>query len=187
MDKKTIRKEINKYFNEIPEKELDRQSRNVTDLLIQQEFWNTSRTILAFLTFGKEFETSFLIEQALNQGKKVAVPRICGKTMNFHYIKSLNDDFQLNKWNIREPKTEAPDWTPERGNALLISPGLAFNRSGGRLGRGGGFYDRFLSEHSKNITSLGVCFEKQIREDFPVEKHDCLLDALCSEKSYYLF
>nr|MDA3810291.1 5-formyltetrahydrofolate cyclo-ligase [Spirochaetaceae bacterium] len=131
------------------------------------------------------FQTDFLIKQAFKSNKKVAVPRIYGKDMKFHYINSLNDPFELNKWDIREPLEPTPSWTSADGRALMLTPGLAFSKGGGRLGRGGGFYDRYLSEYGNDLTTVGLCFEQQIREDFPVNEHDYLINAVCSNRSFY--
>jgi len=184
MDKKTVRKEINQFFSSISSDNLLIKSRKTSENLIKQDLWNQSEITLAFLTFGKEFETSFLIERALETGKRVAVPRIYDRKMIFHYISSLDDKFEINRWDIREPLVSAPGWSPSDGKTLMLTPGLAFNNSGGRLGRGGGFYDRFLNIFGKEITTVGLCFEEQIRDDFPVETYDYYLNAICSDVSF---
>ncbi len=165
---------------------IEQYSLETTDLLICHKIWEKENTILVFLTFGKEFHTDTLINRALDSGKKVAVPRIYGKKMKFHYIQSLNDRFEINRWNIREPLPSSPFWTPEDGPALMVTPGLAFNKKGERLGRGGGFYDRFLMDFGNNLSTVAVCFEQQIRDDIPVDKQDYKLDAVCSNSDLYL-
>ncbi len=186
MDKKNVRKEIYQFFEDISPEKLKSLSFTVTENLTAQDLWQQSHVILAFLTFGKEFETSFLIKKALEEGKKVAVPRIYGKEMKFHYINSLNDNFDVNRWNIREPLSTTPFWLPEEDKTLMVAPGLAFKVSGGRLGRGGGFYDRFLSQFGKSLKTVGLCFEQQIRDDFPVGELDYPLQAVCSDRKLYL-
>ena len=181
MGKISIRSEINQYLNNLSNLEIHDLSKKTTNILINNNTWNDFSVVLAFLSFGKEFETTPLIELALKQGKKVAVPRIYGKEMKFHYINSLKDKFDINRWEIREPLTSTTFWTPEDGKALMVTPGLAFNKNGGRLGRGGGFYDRYLSEYGDFLTTVGLCFEQQIRDDFPVNEHDYILDAVCSD------
>lgn len=187
MDKKTVRREINQFFNRISHKDLAKCSLDTSKILMHHKIWKESDIILAFLTFGKEFETDHLIKEALQSGKKVAVPRIYGKEMKFHYISSLDDEFEINRWMIREPLSEVDFWTPADGDALMLTPGLAFNSKGGRLGRGGGFYDRFLSTRGKNLFTVALCFEKQIREDFPVEPRDYTIDSVCSNERILIF
>lgn len=155
-------------------------------MLAVQKIWKDAETILLFLTFGKEFQTDFLIGKALQSGKKVAVPRIYGKVMKFHYIQSLNDPMELNRWEIREPLPSAPFWTPDDGKALMLTPGLAFTEKGERLGRGGGFYDRYLSDYGDFLFTVALCFEEQIRVEIPVDEHDYILDAVCSNQHFTL-
>lgn len=185
MDKKTVRKEINTFFSDISMENIRSKSQKTSRLLCEQNLWRNADIILTFLTFGKEFETSFLIESALQSKKKVAVPRIYGKEMQFHYINSLDDDFEINRWGIREPLESVRKWIPSDGSTLMLTPGLAFNKSGGRLGRGGGFYDRFLACFGKNLITTGLCFEEQKREDFPVDKLDYPLNSICSDIRFF--
>lgn len=186
MDKKAVRKEIYKFFQEISSEKLKSRSLTATENLTMQELWYQSDVILTFLTFGKEFETSFLIKKALEEGKSVAVPRIYGKEMKFHYINSLSDNFEINRWNIREPLSTTPFWLPEEDRTLMTTPGMAFKTDGGRLGRGGGFYDRFLSQFGNSLKTVGLCLEQQIRDDFPVGELDYPLQAVCSDRGLYL-
>lgn len=186
MDKKTVRDEIYQFFDELSGAKIIALSRDTSEILSGKKIWYQSEVILAYLTFGKEFETSLLIKKALEQGKRVAVPRIYGREMKFHYIESLSDIFEVNRWNIREPLVHTPIWQPEEGKTLMVTPGLAFQLSGGRLGRGGGFYDRFLSQFANSLMTVGLCFEQQIRDDFPVGELDYPLQAVCSNKKFYL-
>ncbi|MBI9099568.1 MAG: 5-formyltetrahydrofolate cyclo-ligase [Spirochaetaceae bacterium] len=185
MDKKNVRNEIYRYYKGLSEDEIRHYSREATSLMINQKLWLEAQVILIFLSFRKEFHTGSLIEASLDRGKKVAVPRIYGREMRFHFINSLSDEFTLNKWGIREPRESAPLWSQKYKKTLMLTPGLAFNLNGGRLGRGGGFYDRFLSEFGKDIQTTGLCFEKQIRDDFPVGSQDYRIQFLCSNRKFY--
>jgi len=187
MDKKAIRREINALFENMDDAQLEERSRRVSSLMEKQPIWKTAEQILLFLSFGREFKTDFLIEAALNEGKLVAVPRIYGKEMRFHYLGGLDDSLETNRWGIREPQAEAPEWKAEKGGTLMLSPGMAFGPGGSRLGRGGGFYDRFLAKEGDKLKTVGLSFECQFREDIPLEKHDWPLDGLCTEKRFLIF
>lgn len=182
-----MRQEIHLYLNSLDNKTICELSRQTSRNLISQKQWKEAGQILTFLSFGKEFETRFLIESALNEGKKVAVPRIRGREMTFHYLKSMDDKLETNRWGIREPLPDSEVWSPGEDMSLLTAPGLAFGPGGERLGRGGGFYDRFLSIHGRELTTVGLCFEEQIREEIPREEHDILLGGICTEKRFTLF
>ncbi len=185
MNKKALRDEINRHFLNMNDSTLENLSRRTTEIFVKSKIWNSSDIILAFLSFGKELKTDSIINQAIIEGKRIAVPRIYGKEMKFHYIESLNDNFEINKWDIKEPLRETPVWKDKDGKTLMVTPGLAFSPKGGRLGRGGGFYDRFLSTYGKNIFTAAFCTEGQIRDNVPVEEHDRIMDAVCSDSHFY--
>lgn len=184
MNKKELREEINSYLKELLPLELDSMSRKVTDCITSEQLWRESSEILIFLSFGKELETKYIIEKALDEGKKVAVPRVYGKEMKFHYLNSLSDKLETSSWGIREPLATSEHWAPGTDQTLMVTPGLAFGLNGERLGRGGGFYDRFLSRYKDRLVTVGICFEEQIRSDIPVAPHDILLNALCSDRRF---
>lgn len=187
MDKKELRKQIHSIFRSKTETELDHLSRQITNIMMTEEIWKEKREILLFLTFGKELETRYLISSALEQGKRVAVPRIYGQEMKFHYLNSLEDEMEINRWGIREPFSHREKWVPGDEKALMITPGLAFGLKGERLGRGGGFYDRYLSRFKSSLVTVGICLEEQIKEGIPVNQHDMRLDALCTNRRFLQF
>ena len=85
------------------------------------------------------------------------------------------------RWNLMEPDPEHCTVVAPAEIDLLLVPGLAFSRAGGRLGRGGGFYDRFLSEVHPRAVKLGVCFHVQLFPELPLEAHDCAMDQIVTE------
>ena len=109
-------------------------------------------------------------------------PRVAGEKIEFVEIARLEDLIQA-AWNpwVREPAAGAPHIdTPEQIGLILV-PGLAFTRQGARLGRGGGFYDRFLAELPAQTVRMGICFDLQLAKDLPMEAHDQRLDAVITE------
>ncbi|MBN2655889.1 MAG: 5-formyltetrahydrofolate cyclo-ligase [Spirochaetales bacterium] len=187
MDKKALRREINTLIENMDDTVLTELSRIVSGLIIEQPLWQEAEQILLFLSFRKEFETGYLLEQAFKEGKTVAVPRIYGNDMAFHYLNSLDDNLETNKWGIREPLVDSPRWNPEKGRTLMLTPGVAFGPEGSRLGRGGGFYDRFLTQHGHTLKTVGLSFQCQFRNNIPMEEQDRRLDGLCTEKRFLLF
>ncbi len=112
-------------------------------------------------------------------------PRVAGERIEFVEITRLEDLVQ-SPWNpwVREPAPEASQIIAPDEIDLMLVPGLAFTRDGWRLGRGGGFYDRFLSQLTKRTVRIGVCFDLQIVETLPVEAHDERLDGVVSESGW---
>ncbi|GCF92301.1 5-formyltetrahydrofolate cyclo-ligase [Enterococcus florum] len=135
--------------------------------------WASSQAIGVTIAVEFEFPTQPLIQAALASGKRVAVPRsLPGRTLDFHWI-DQSSLYIRSKFGVEEPKEDHPA-APEDLD-LLIVPGLVFQSSGYRIGFGGGFYDRFLSEY--NGKTLSLVFEEQMNEDWqpgpfdvPVEK-----------------
>ena len=119
--------------------------------------------IFVFLSFDSEVRTDGLVKKAFSDTKIVAIPRIQHKGMIFHQINSLETGLIMNNYGIREPASHFPVIKPDSLQPyLVIVPGLAFDKKKNRLGRGGGFYDRFISKIRKGKRNtgviLGVCF-----------------------------
>ena len=122
----------------------------------------------------------YIIEAAWNDGKEVAVPKVVGQDMVFY---KLTDFAQLEKgyFGIPEPaRGEIVQWE----EALMIMPGVAFDRQNHRVGYGGGFYDRFLEKHPY-ITRVAVAFEFQMMSEVPVEPTDISPEIIVTEKEIY--
>jgi 5-formyltetrahydrofolate cyclo-ligase len=150
--------------------------------------WKQYDTILAFLSMPDEIDTMPLLEAAFDAGKTVFVPRVetggAGgeKTIRFYKIGSAAGPWRNGPFGIREPAVSGTGGgengrplEPRDFPALVITPGLAFDREGNRLGRGGGFYDRFFAETDAaglKYTALGFGLECQILNAVPAEEFD---------------
>jgi len=158
----------------------------------------TPETIFAYLAHGGELDPSRYIAHALELGKTIAVPRVEGPNLIFHQLVSETGPFDTGAFGIREPRKDSPQLfpvseAPLRFPALLMIPGLAFTAKGARLGRGKGFYDRFLAlflttfaDRRQDIILAGVCHSFQIVDSIPVENHDIFVDCLLTEKGCIL-
>lgn len=138
--------------------------------------WQSSARIAAFSALSGEPE----ILDPWPQGKQIALPRISGPELTFRWTAS-RAELRPGRFGILEPPAEAPE-TGSKFDLILV-PGLAFDHRGGRLGRGKGYYDRFLS--SVRGLRAGVCFEDQIVESVPVEPHDLRMDYLVTPSSIF--
>ena len=137
----------------------------------------------------REVWTDRMIERILGAGKTAAVPRISGKELEFFTLSSSRDRFVLNRYGIREPGPEHTHldlsrWKPAR--VLLVVPGLAFDAEKNRLGRGGGFYDRFIhylrGRAETSLTTIGVFFHCQKLQVVPLDPWDETLDTVVTDK-----
>ena len=118
-------------------------------------------------------------------GAEIALPRIEGERLIFHRVTEPERELCHGQFGAREPfaKNERTRVSPESAVAILV-PGLAFDAQGGRLGRGGGFYDRFLEVADATVRRIGVCFACQLVDRVPVEAHDVRLDAIVTEDGW---
>ncbi len=159
---------------DVSEREVINQK--ITECLHSAPFWKQSESLLAYLAFGQEISLDPLIRLGLKEGKKVYVPRISkGGQMAFLRIHSLaEEELEYNTLNIREARRDAEAYNP------ALKGSARFTESGLRLGRGGGYYDRFLAQN-KGFKTIGICWKGVLLSEIPTEGHDCPVDSLCCE------
>ena len=157
----------------------------ITSLVSLDEYKNAD-TLLVYVSTKDEIKTEPLIENALTAGKTVAVPYCENRhgDMSFYIINSLSE-LKVGTFGIREPDINFNKRLEDFKNSIIIVPGMSFNRSGHRLGYGGGYYDRFLDSYSG--VSAGLCYEEMLCDDIPVEEHDIAVNILVTDKTIYDF
>ena len=133
--------------------------------------------IAVYLASTQEIDLSPVIRKMLAMGVKVVAPRWNGETYELAVLKGL-DEAHLCKgpMGILEP-AEAEIVSPKEAEIWLV-PGLAFTRNGKRLGYGGGWYDRLLTDAPKGSLKLGIAHAFQVVDDLPSESHDILLSKV---------
>ncbi|MFQ9515451.1 MAG: 5-formyltetrahydrofolate cyclo-ligase [Eubacterium sp.] len=173
LSKKEIRQEMIQKRKNLTKNEVVTKSSLICNKIINSECYKNSSVIYCYCSINNEVSLKPLMEHALNCGKIVALPKVENNNIQFYSIKSF-DELSAGYYNIPEPnlRTAAPK------GELLIVPGVAFSNDGNRLGYGGGFYDRFLSNN--DILSIGVCYDFQIIENIPVMKHDKKINMIIS-------
>lgn len=174
MDKAALRRAIREKKRAMTEEEIVSRSEKLGELLARSEAYQAAKTVYGYLPYNQEVRTVPMLEQALRDGKKVAVPKIYGDTMKFLYLDDLSK-VEKNEMGIPEPIADEP--VAEDKTALVLMPGLAFTKQGDRMGYGGGFYDRFLAEEPDHPT-LALCYEFQIVESLPTEEFDIPVDTV---------
>lgn len=178
--KKDIRKYIYGVRKKCTDQEVENWSRKITEKVLSHPAFIQAEKIMVYADYNHEVITRYIIEEAWKLKKEVAVPKVSGKDMIFY---KLTDFSQLEEgyYGIPEPtKGQIADWQ----DALMIMPGVAFDRDNHRVGYGGGFYDRFLEKHP-GLVRLAIAFEFQILEQVPVEPTDILPQIIITEEKLY--
>lgn len=143
---------------------------------------------MVYMNFGSEVVTDSLARHALRYGKALLLPKINHreKTLDVYEVQNLDRDLEEGLWGIREPIPELCAAGDPRAAGFILVPGVAFDARGGRLGYGGGFYDKLLSDLlSANPYLVAAAFETQMVERVPSEEHDVPMDLIVTESSRY--
>ena len=118
--------------------------------------------------------TAAILRRCLADGKRLAVPKVYGEEMKFLWLEDL-EAVAPGAYGIPEPIADGP--VADDPAALVLMPGLAFDRQGGRMGYGGGFYDKYLSQHPGHPT-IALCYGFQLLDHVEMEPHDIPVDAV---------
>ena len=167
--------ELRKYYLE-KRKKLTTDFVNEKSLLIQEKFLNSveyknSENICCYIAFRNEVKTDVIIRKALQDGKKVYVPKIfANNIMEFFQIDS-ETEFLKNEFNIKEPKDLTKKFHNSKQLTTFIVPGVVFSKDNYRIGYGGGYYDRWIEKYPQNIY-IGLAFDMQLIENFKTDKYD---------------
>lgn len=182
--KRLARSQFRRIRREIPVEIRSHSAVLAAKRLSELDFYQKSDKILVYVSYGDELETGPLIRLALEAEKQVYVPR-CSReqrgVMRFYRITDPERDLHPGMYGIPEP---APDTELyPGGGGLCVVPGLAFTPAGYRLGYGGGYYDRFLSDFSG--TAVGYCFNEQMAAYIPSDPWDMPLAGVITPGAWY--
>lgn len=172
MDKKELRRSIRERKRAMTEEEIVSRSEKLAELFYASEAYKNARTIYGYLPYNQEVRTVPMLEQALRDGKRVAVPKCYGDEMKFIFMEDLS---KVEKGYANIPEPIADDPVADDTTALVLMPGLAFDPQGHRCGYGGGFYDKFLAAEPEHPT-LALCYEFQMLPHLETEEHDIPVD-----------
>ena len=174
MDKKALRQYIREQKRAMPDSLIEEKSRLLGEQFRASALYRNASCIYGYLPYNQEVRTIPMLEQALRDGKKVAVPKVYGEEMRFILLEDMSA-VEKGYAGIPEPVADEP--VANDPAALVLMPGLAFDREGHRIGYGGGFYDRFL-EKEPNHPTLALCYDFQMLEHLDTEEHDIPVDLV---------
>ena len=181
-DKTQIRNEIKAALAKISPQNAANAASDAAQLLSSQREFTDARSVMIFLPIPGEIDPRDIARTAWAKGKRVAVPKIRAPgVMDAIEIHSLVDGLAPGVMNILEPVDNGI--LPADELDLIIAPALAFDRRGNRLGRGGGFYDRFISRHRAALV-CGIAFDVQVLDEVPAEPHDEPVNMLVTNNEF---
>lgn len=174
MDKKELRRQIREQKRAMTEEQIVSASSRLGELFLNCPQYKQAQTIYGYLPYNQEVRTVPMLEQAMKDGKRVAVPKCYGDEMRFIYMDDLSK-VEKGYANIPEPIADEP--VANDKTALVLMPGMAFTEDGKRMGYGGGFYDKFLAAEPEHPT-VALCYAFQMVEDLPTEDYDIPVDCV---------
>ena len=187
MEKAQLRLEMqNRLVAMSDEQRKDKSRKACRKLVSTPEFQNAS-TIMLYMSLPHELDTSEAILNAWQMGKTVVVPKVSWQQRHMIpvEINSLETGFASEVSGLRNPIMGVP--VPFEEIDLVVAPGLAFDRKGQRLGRGGSFYDRFFTNKELHCAKCGIGFSEQVIESVPAVEHDIPVDFLVTDEELVYF
>ena len=174
MNKKELRSMIRAKKRAMTEAEITEKSAELVRLLLDTDLYRNAKTLYGYLPYNQEVRTVPLLEQALRDGKQVAVPKCYGDEMRFILMDDLSK-VENGYAGIPEPIADGP--VAGDPTALVLMPGLAFDPEGHRIGYGGGFYDKFLEQEPDHPT-VALCYDFQMLPHLDTEEYDIPVDRV---------
>jgi 5-formyltetrahydrofolate cyclo-ligase len=168
-----------------PDERLDSGQIIINRILAKKEF-RDAQTVLAYYGFGTEIDTMPLLLAVLEGRKRLLLPKVnrAAGVLDVYEVKNIDADLLAGLWGIREPNPELCAKPAAMDIDLAVVPGTAFDRQGGRIGYGKGYYDKLLGslqQLNRYPRTVAGAFEVQVVDAIPMEPHDVAIDTLVTE------
>ncbi len=182
--KKKLREEMRKKRDELSAEDRREKSRKIAQHLKETDVYKSSSAVMIYASIDHEVETHDLIQEMMDEGKRVIVPYCIPGTneLGIAQIEDVDRDLEPGSYGIPEPIQDKRDNFFRSDLKLVVCPGVAFDRQGGRLGRGKGCYDGFMGEVKGRIPVYALAFDNQVLDDpIPFDYHDMPVDLVITE------
>ena len=202
--KANLRKDVTSRLKRLEDPYIEQQSQRIFERLISSESYSKCSFLSIYLSMKKEVQTKAIVDDAFLKQKKIYIPKVTGKSSAQMLMVPVDSSEELksfckNKWGIPEPTTESidngqkVDGVYSRSIDCIIIPGVAFDRSCGRVGHGKGYYDCFLDRIQKDYDKvrkpypqlIGLALDEQIVDKCPMEEFDVYLDYIITPTAVY--
>jgi 5-formyltetrahydrofolate cyclo-ligase len=182
--KKELRTQLLSQRNALPPAYIQESSAEIQRLVMGMPVFQRANTIMLYVSMGSEVCTDGMIQEFLKLGKRVAIPFLHQQygVMEASEIRDPNHELILGKFNTRVPKPEYFRPVPPEVIDVIVIPAVAYDQQGGRLGYGGGYYDRYLQQVGPATTLIGINFACQVVETLPTLPHDMAVHYVISER-----
>jgi 5-formyltetrahydrofolate cyclo-ligase len=185
--KSEIRRQLREKLAAMSEEDRHVKSQSACSFVMGTSDFAAARVVMLYLSAPTEVDTAPLALRAWQDGKTVVVPKVSWDQRRMLPVEltSLTSGLTTTGAGVREPVAGAP--IPLNLIDLVIVPGLGFTPKGYRIGRGMGFYDRFLAQAAYIGTACGLAFEEQVVSELPVQEHDVPLNMLATDRGIRRF
>ena len=158
----------------------------ITRRLLVLDAYRSASCVMAYVTFGSEFETGEFIADLFVQGKKLVLPRVerGSRALTLHAVRDLAQELEAGVWGIRQPRADCPAAAASQVEFVLV-PGVAFTANGGRLGYGGGYYDRFIGGLASRPPLIAAAYSLQVVPVLPMSASDQRVDLVVTESAEF--
>jgi len=181
MDKIEMRHNLRSRLFALPQSQRRAESKQASQNLIDTDEYKKASAIMIFLSLPHEIDTTAVILDAWQQGKTISVPKVSWEQRHMIPVEitSLETGFSEERGGFKNPTTGVP--MPQEDIDLVITPGLAYDAKGNRLGRAGGYYDRFFASKLLRAKKCGFCFSQQVVDSVPVDESDECVDFIVTD------
>lgn len=184
--KQAIREQA--HANRRAQENKEELSRRICEQFAALPEYQAARTVMCFVDVRTEVRTRQFLPEALTHGKRIVVPYCVDGELDLFLLESM-DELAVGMYKILEPKAELRGLAAKQVDVaeldLIMVPGVAFDRRGGRMGHGKGYYDKLL-EHARPETPLvALAFECQMFDEIPTAPHDVFMDKIITERAVY--
>ena len=174
MDKPVIREHMIQTLKKMPIKQKQQKETVILQLLFSSQIWQTAESVGVIRSLPFEFDTAAIFAKGFEQNKRIAVPKAQQKKLQFYHVEPTTR-YETSAFGVEEPISEQEAHHLD----LLIVPGLAFSKTGYRIGFGGGYYDRFLSAFDGKTVSL--VFGEQFNDQWTPDVFDIPIDKIYTD------
>jgi len=185
-DKKYLRKVLGECRSGLTATYVASVSRQVQLRILQSDFYQTTLSVVLYAAKDNEVSTELLLKDALSSKRRVLMPRVVPELHELTFIR-LRDSAELVRgaFGLLEPAGAEIVPVAEFGPALLCVPGVAFSRTGQRLGRGGGYFDRALAAIERQTVTVGLAYSFQLLDRLPQSPNDRRLNLIFTESAIH--